>query len=46
MQPKTACRRLEDRIVAAIETRATGLCANGEKISGEQSAANVNSRSR
>jgi hypothetical protein len=42
MQPKTP-RRLEERIAAAIETGAT---ASGEKISGEQTAANVNSHSR
>jgi len=42
MQPKTP-RRLEGRIAAAIETGAAAIRASGEKISGEQSAANANS---
>jgi hypothetical protein len=37
---------MEDRIAAAIETRATALDPNAEKNSGEQSAANVNSHWR
>ena len=46
MQPKTP-RRLEDRIVAPIETaRTTALRVHGERISGEQTAANVKSHSR
>lgn len=45
MQPK-APYRLEDRIVVAIETGTTAVRAKGERISGEQTAANVNSHSR
>ncbi len=47
MQPKTP-PRLEARILAAaaIEMGAAALRATGEKISGEQTAANGNSRLR